>query len=175
MTPLRQRMINDMTVRGLAENKRYLLDAIAKFRDLDAHDSDDEIGDCHSLLGRTLLKANRFAEAKAAAGTAESLLNGSVGKDYQDLQILHGDLAAPSDPDAAEGFYSAVIQQCVKDDAQHSEIRARANYSRANLRLDGGAKARAKRDFEAAGEIWKHLQDPALRTVIDTKLSTSSG
>ena len=146
----------------LAESERYLLDAIGKFADLDDQDSDDEIGDCYSLLGRTLFAANRFAEAKAAARRAESLLNGSAGKDYHDLQILHGDLAAPNDADAAEGFYSSVIQQCARDDAQYSDIRARAYYARATSRLTSGPKPRAKRDFEAAGEIWKHLQDPAL-------------
>ena len=161
---MRAEATDDGTAREtfLAKSERYLLDAIAQFKDLDAHDSDDEIGDCHSLLGRTLLKANRFADAKAAARTAESLLNGSVGKDYLDLQILHGDLAPPNDADAAEGFYSAVIQQCAKDDAQYSEIRARAHYARARSRLKGGAKARAKRDFEAASDIWQQLQDPSL-------------
>ena len=164
LTRMRAAAADDSTAREafLATSERYLLDAIAKFADLDDHDSDDEIGDCHSLLGRTLLEANRFAEAKAAARKAESLLNGSVGKDYQDLQILHGDLAAPNDADAAEGFYSSVIQQCTRDDAQYSEVRARAYYARATTRLTSGAKPRAKRDFEAAGEIWKHLQDPAL-------------
>ena len=161
---MRAEAADDSTAREafLTKSERYLLDAIAKFADLDDHDSDDEIGDCHSLLGRTLLEAKRLAEAKAAARKAESLLNGSVGKDYQDLQILHGDLAAPNDADAAEGFYSSVIQQCKRDDAQYSEIRARAYYARASSRLTSGAKPRAKRDFEAAGEIWQHLQDPAL-------------
>ena len=130
---LRAEATEDNTAREefLAKSERYLLDAIAKFTDLDDHDSDDEIGDCHSLLGRTLLRANRFADAQAAARTAESLLNGSVGKDYQDLQILHGDLAAPNDADAADGFYGGVIQHCARDDARYSEIRARAYYARA--------------------------------------------
>ena len=163
LSRMRAETTDDNTAREafLSRSELYLQEAIAKFRDLNEHDRDDEIGDCHSLLGRTLFVGNRFADAQAAALKAESLLNGSVGKDYQDLQILHGDLAATNDADAAEGFYNAVIQQCAGDDAQYSEIRARAYYSRAVSLLAQGRKPHAKRDFKAAGEIWKHLQDPA--------------
>ena len=145
----------------LAKSERYLLDAIAEFTTLPHNDRHAEIGDCQSLLGRTLLVANRLDEARAAALQAESLLSESAGKDYQDLQILHGDIAAPNDAHSAEGFYTAVIQQCAKDDAQYSEIRARAYCSRARNQLAQGRGSHAKRDFEAAAEIWKHLQDPA--------------
>ena len=92
---------------------------------------------------------------------ANSLLPASAGKDYQDLQILHGDLVAPHDHHTAESFYTAVIQQCAGDDAQYSEIRARAYCSRARSRVVQGRRSSAKRDFEAAAEIWKYLQDPA--------------
>ena len=109
-----------------------------------------------------MLVANRFDEARAAALEAESLLSASAGKDYQDLQILHGDLAGPHDPQSAESFYTAVIYQCARDDARYSEIHARAYYSRARSRLAQGRRSHAKADFQAAAEIWGSLQDPAV-------------
>ena len=145
----------------LADSERYLRDAIAEFAALPDRDRHAEIGDCQSLLGRTLLVSKRRDEAQAAAMEANSLLPASAGKDYQDLQILHGDLVAPHDHHTAESFYTAVIQQCAGDDAQYSEIRARAYCSRARSRVVQGRPSSAKRDFEAAAEIWKYLQDPA--------------
>ena len=145
----------------LAKSERYLLDAIAAFEALPDGDRHAEIGDCYSLLGRTLLVANRLDEARAAAKEANSLLAPSAGKDYQDLQILHGDLVAPHDSQVAEGFYTAAIHQCAGDDAQYSEIRARAYCSRARNRLGQGRRSHARRDFEAAVEVSKYLQDPA--------------
>ena len=146
----------------LAKSEQYLLDAIAAFAELTDNDRHAEMGDCHSLLGRTLLVANRLEDARLAALKAESLLDASSGKDYQDLQILRGDLAAPTDAGSAEGFYTAAIQQCRKDDAQYSEILARAYYSRARCRRAHGRRSHAKSDFGAAAKIWKELQDPAV-------------
>ena len=123
-----------------------------------------------AFFGRTLLVANRFDEARAAALEAESLLSASAGKDYQDLQILHGDLAGPHDPQSAESFYTAVIYQCARDDARYSEIHARAYYSRARSRLAQGRRSHAKADFQAAADgrarrprrspIWGSLKCP---------------
>ena len=149
--------------RYLARSEGYLVDAIAQFESLADSDRHAEIGDCQSLLGRTLLVANRLKDAQVAARTAESLLSVSDGKDYQDLQILHGDLIAPHDVHAADGFYTTVIQQCANNDARYSEVRARAYSARARSRLTHGRKLHAKRDFEAAADIWKYLQDPAVR------------
>ncbi len=146
----------------LTKSEQYLRDSIDKFTGLDDHDREEEVGECQSLLGRTLLVAKRLEDARAAALKAESQLNGSAGKEYQDLQILHGDLAAASDPRLAEDFYSDVIRQCATDDAPYSEIRARAFYSRARSRLAQGYRTQAKRDFEAAAKVWRNLQDPAV-------------
>ena len=145
----------------LARSERYLLDAISEFTVLPDNDRDAEIGDCQSLLGRTMLAANRFSDAKAAAMRADALLSPSSGKDYQDLQLLQGDLVAPTDPHSADGFYSTVIEQCARKDAQYSEIRARAYRARARNRLAQGRPSHAKIDFEAAAAIWTYLQDPA--------------
>ena len=146
----------------LGKSEKYIRDAIDKFTRLDDHDWNDEVGECQSLLGRTLFVAQRTADARQAAFKAESHLSGSDGKDYHDLQILHGDLAAASDPRLAEEFYTAVIRQCTRDDAQYSEIRARALSSRARIRRAQGQRPQAKNDFDAAAEIWRNLQDPAV-------------
>ena len=155
---------DDPTARNayLAKSERYLLDAIKAFEGLADSDRHGEIGDCQSLLGRTLLVANRLEDARAAADKAQSLLSVSDDKDYQDLQILHGDLVASQDREAAEGFYGGVIRECANDDARYSEIRARAYSARACSRLARGRKLQAKSDFEAAAGIWSHLQDPAV-------------
>ena len=145
----------------LEQSERSLLEAISAFQALPDNDRHAEIGDCQSLLGRTMLVADRWEEARAAALSAESLLSVDAGKDYQDLQILHGDLTVRHDPRSADDFYTAVIDQCARDDAQYSEIRARAYFSRARSQLAQRRPSHAKRDFEAAADIWAHLQDPA--------------
>ena len=163
LTRIRAEATSDSVVHEsfLAKSEKYLLDAIAEFKALPDTDRHSEIGDCWSLLGRTRFVANRLEDAKAAAAEADSLLSPSNGKDYQDLQLLHGDLAARHDAQSAEDFYTAVIQHRDTNDAQYSEIRARAYLARARHRLTQGRRPQAKRDFEAAARIWQHLQDPA--------------
>ena len=146
----------------LAESERYLLEAIEAFTRLDEHDTEEEIGECHSLFGRTLLVAGRLKEAQEAATEAESRLCDPAGKEYQDLQILRGDLFAKSNPPLAESFYSEVIRQGVSADARHSEIRARAFYARGLCRLAQRHRPEARNDFDAAAEVWTNLQDPAV-------------
>ena len=164
LSRLRAEATRDPTTRAalLDQSETYLRDAMDKFTTLDDHDRDDEVGECWSLLGRTFLVAGRPDAARAAASQAESQLSGSAGKDYLDLQILHGDLSAPNDARLADDFYSAVIRQAGIDDAQYSEIRARALYSRARLRQLQGRKPHATKDFTAAAEVWRNLQDPAV-------------
>lgn len=163
LTRMRAEATSDSVVREsfLEKSEKYLLDAIAEFEALPDTDRHSEIGDCWSLLGRTRFVANRPEDAQAAAAEADSLLSPSNGKDYQDLQLLHGDLAARHDAQSAEDFYTAVIQHRDSNDAQYSEIRARAYLARAHHRRTQGRRPQAKRDFEAAARIWQHLQDPA--------------
>lgn len=145
----------------LAESEQYLRKAIEAFTRLDEHDTEEEVGECHSLLGRSWLVAGQLKEAREEAAKAEPLLGDSASKEYQDLQILHGDLVVRSDPDLAESFYSEVIQQGVSADAQYSEIRARAFYARGLCRRTQRRRPEAKKDFTTAAEIWMNLQDPA--------------
>ena len=164
LSRMRAEATTDATLRAslLERSERHLRDAMDKFTILDDSHREEEVGDCRSLLGRTLFVANRLREARAAARAAESQLSGSTGKDYLDLQILHGDLCASTDPRLADDFYSAVIRQCATEDAQSSEIRARALNSRARVRKAQRRNARAKADFEAAAEVWRNVQDPAV-------------
>ena len=145
----------------LAESEQYLRKAIEAFTRLDEHDTEEEVGECHSLLGRSWLVAGQLKEAREEAAKAEPLLGDSASKEYQDLQILHGDLVVRSDLDLAESFYSEVIQQGVSADAQYSEIRARAFYARGLCRRTQRRRPEAKKDFTTAAEIWTNLQDPA--------------
>ena len=163
LSRLRAEATDDTVTRRalLEQSERYLLEATSAFEALPDNDRHAEIGDCQSLLGRTMLVAGRREEAQAATLRAESLLSVAAGKDYHDLQILHGDLAVRHDPRSADDFYTAVIDQCASDDARYSEIRARAYFSRARSRLAQRRRSHAKSDFEAAADIWTHLQDPA--------------
>ena len=143
----------------LAESECYLHQAIKAFTQLDEHDCEEEVGECHSLLGRTLLVAGRLKEARDEASKAQSRLHDPEGKEYLDLQILHGDLAVRHDPPLAESLYSEVIQQCEDGDAHYSEIRARAFYARGRCRQAQRRGSEAKEDFNMATEIWTSLQD----------------
>jgi tetratricopeptide (TPR) repeat protein len=145
----------------LAESEMYLREAIEAFVRLDDTDRDDEVGECYSLLGRTLLVAGRSGEAKGALKEADKCLQDPGSKEFQDLQILHGDLVVETEPRVAEGFYSEVIAQGVNADAQYSEIRARAFYARGLCREKQLRASDAKKDFNAAADIWSNLQDPA--------------
>ena len=143
----------------LDESERYLIEAIGEFTRLDELDTEEEVGECYSLLGRTLLVTGRLHEARKMGAEAESRLCESVGKEYLDLQILHGDLAAKSNLSVAESFYSDVIHKRVSGDAQYSEIRARAFYARGLYRQTQRRRPEAKNDFTTAAEIWRNLQE----------------
>ena len=144
----------------LIESERYLTDAIQAFAQLDAADRDDELGECYSLLGRTLLASRRVDEAKAMAKKAHSLLQDQDSKEYHDLQILHGDMVVENDPVLAESFYTDVVEKSVVGDAQDSEIRARALYARGLCRKKQKRRLDAKKDFETAVRNWNDLEDP---------------
>src|SRR5262249_52658381 len=77
--------------RLLEESVALLKDAMRRFRALpDFGPSDPEVGECHSLLGRTHLTAGRIDDAKACVAKAESLLLDVNAKDYLDLAIQIG-------------------------------------------------------------------------------------
>ena len=84
-------------------------------------------------------------------------------KDYLDLQIVKGDLVLANDPAVADTMYTGVIATTKDtDDAQKSEIVARAHLQRARARAALGQKERRSlEDFRRAEAIWDSLKDPA--------------
>ena len=75
----------------LTESEASLREAMRLFADLREHDTEEEIGECHSLLGRTLLLAKRLDGMDAEIGEADRLLHNEKGKAYLDFMILRGD------------------------------------------------------------------------------------
>ena len=113
-----------------------------------------EVGDCYSLLGRTYLEADQRVEARAALAEASKRLLDSNSKDYLDLQIAKGDLVSRTNRRAAESQYTSVLMNVRDDDAQKSEILARAYFRRGKVRASLGDEAIALRDFRRAARIW---------------------
>jgi len=131
-----------------------------------------EVGDCYSLLARTHLAAGNSGAARDAIRQAEERLIDPTNKDYLDLQIVKGDLALRVNRRSAESIYTDVLPErrtngdvaptrggC--DDAQKSEIIARAYLQRGRVRAILGDRTNARADFKRAAEIWELLDDPA--------------
>ena len=142
----------------LADSVELLGKAIREFTTLEL---EAEVGDCYSLLARTHLVAGNRREARTAIGKAEERLVNETSKDYLDLQIVKGDLAWRVNRRSAESMYAAVVTGTGDDDAQRSEIKARAYLRRGKVRVSLGEKDNALRDFGQAARIWDELHDPA--------------
>lgn len=137
-----------------------LKEARTLFTDLSGAD-DPEVGDCWSLLGRTLLVAHRHAEAVRAIRMAEERLIDPRDKDHWDLQILIGDMEVQvhQDRDAANRAYGNVIAFGASDDPDKSEILARAQLANGRNRQAQGHLDVARKHFAKASEIWTALQN----------------
>jgi len=113
----------------LRDSESLLTEAIKLFtaNTVDFGPRHPEVGDCYSLLGRTLLAAGTPTRAEQVAKIAESLVIDTESKDYMDLQILLGDIAAHklSFP-AALRKYDLAIALAGDESAERSEIAARA-------------------------------------------------
>ena len=143
---------------ALLENSVELLhEAIDRFRKLDL---EPEIGDCYSLLARTHLVARDRQAARDAITEADKRLVDPTNKDYLDLQIVKGDLMLHTDRRIAESIYTDVLTTTTGQDAQRSEIVARAYLQRGTVRASLGDNNRALIDFQRAAEIWDDLEDP---------------
>ena len=143
----------------LNESARLLNKAIDDFTRLGL---EPEVGDCYSLLARTFLAAEDRQAAGLAIKEAEDRLVDSANKDFLDLQIVKGDLVEANSPGTAEIIYTEVLTaETGEEDAQNSEIMARAYLQRGRVRGELGDNERALVDFRAAAGIWDNLQDPA--------------
>jgi tetratricopeptide (TPR) repeat protein len=116
-----------------------------------------EVGDCYSLLARTYLARGDTVGATDAAKEAANRIERETVKDYADLQIVLGDLAlAKGDRDAAVSFYSDAVNIADGDDAERSEIVARALLHLGRATSNNGALSRA-------ADIWTRLDDSSAR------------
>ena len=142
----------------LRESIELLSQAIEEFTKLEL---EAEVGDCYSLLARTHFVRDDRQAARNAIAEADNRLVDPTIKDSLDLQILKGDLMQRRDHRAAESMYTEVLKQGNgNDDAQKSEIIARAYLQRGKVRSALGDKERAQEDFRQAAKIWDDLQDP---------------
>ena len=142
-------------LRDSVELLREAIDGFAKL-ELEA-----EVGDCYSLLARTYLVAGDRQAARDAIREADERLVDSTSKDYLDLQIVKGDLMLHTNRRSAESIYTEVLTTTTgEDDAQKSEIMARAYLQRGKVRAALGDNDNALTDFRRAAKIWDGLEDP---------------
>ena len=152
---------------SLRRSRELLGEAIAAFAaEPDFGPTCPEVGDCHSLLARTELLADRLPEAAAHAKTARGLIGAASNyperKDYIDLLILEGDLAAARfDYGEAEAKYDEAIGLAAPLNAEHSEIAARALFARGRnlLRRNAADVDAACAEYAKAADLWRKLGD----------------
>ena len=145
---------------ALKASVESLHDAIRRFGRLGM---EAEVGDCYSLLARTYLVWRDEPRARDAIAYGEARLVDANNKDFLDLQIVKGDVLLRHDPAAAEAMYAEVVAAAGSgtDDAQRSEIVARAYLQRGRARAELGQRERSHEDLARAAEIWDGLDDPA--------------
>ena len=142
----------------LKDSVELLRKAIDGFTKLEL---ESEVGDCYSLLARTYLVADDTHTARDAIGEADKRLVDPTAKDYLDLQIVKGDLTLHTNRRSAESIYTDVLTTKIgEDDAQKSEIMARAYLQRGRVRAALRDNDKALTDFRQAAKIWDDLEDP---------------
>jgi tetratricopeptide (TPR) repeat protein len=151
----------------LADSVRHLKEAIVRFSALRR---DVEVGDAWSLLARSRLVGRDLDGARAAVAEAEQRLVDPAEKDYVDLLIVRGDIAAANGERrvAEEDFGRAI--ELTRERAEHSEMLARALHRRGRLRIDGGRVAAARDDLGQAVAIYRALGDPHLAAASELEL-----
>jgi class 3 adenylate cyclase/tetratricopeptide (TPR) repeat protein len=144
--------------RDYDDAERLLKEAISKFSTLRGQ-YDIEVGDCKTLLARTLFDRGQHAAARAMAQEAEAILQSHQGtKDWQDLQLLLGDLH-PGIPARAEAFYRAVADSVATDSVE----RGCEQYALAHLGLGRFSRhkdpARAMDHFRTAAAQFTKIEE----------------
>jgi tetratricopeptide (TPR) repeat protein len=145
----------------LQESIRLLEEAIEKFAQLDdVGPTDPEVGDCHSLLGRTYLELKDLNSSRAAIVKAYDLITDETSKDYIDLVILNGDFeVANGDRRSAGDQYDRALQISKSTDPEISEMRARAFLQKGSNEEAQGKRESAISAYQGAAKIWTSLQD----------------
>lgn len=142
----------------LRASAEHLREAIERFANLG---EPAEVGDAYSLLARTHLSDGDTVSCEAAVREASILLTDPTHKDYLDLQIVTGDLAAANgDERAAREYFDVVIHALDGPGSDSNEIRARALHQR-GLLLGDGTDRSPDDDLLEAATIFKHLGDYA--------------
>jgi tetratricopeptide (TPR) repeat protein len=143
----------------LKKSIEALKDAIVRFsKHPEFGPSDPEVGECHSLRGRTLLVAGQLNDVSQAIKKAEELLTDESSKDYIDFLILKGDFWAAKDAlGTAEQCYDDALALQAGDDSEKSDIHARARFRRGLVRKRQGRTKAAEDDFDRAVTIWEAL------------------
>jgi tetratricopeptide (TPR) repeat protein len=144
----------------LDQSEALLCEAIELFGRLVGHGPrHPEVGDCYSLLGRTLLSGKRFPEARKAVKSAYNLIQDANSKDYLDLEILAGDLdAAQGRRDDAERHYDLALKMNFGGNSEVSEIFARGYFQRAANAFSKD-RTSAIADLRKASSIWEELEE----------------
>ena len=142
----------------LDQSAECLTEAIQRFSRLVEFGSDDpEVGDCYSLIGRTFLVGGKLIEADDAARKAFNLISEGSGKDYLDLLILAGDLQARTrNEEAAENLYTGALE-INSDNAEMTEMQARAYLRRGLNRATMKQTQLALSDIDRAATIFRSL------------------
>ena len=142
----------------LDKSAEFLTDAIQRFSRLEeVGPNDPEVGDCYSLLGRTFLVSGKPTEADDAVKEAFKLIPEGSDKDYLDLLLLAGDLQVGNrDREAAEKFYNSALR-INSENAEMTEMRARAYLARGLNRETMKRMQHAARDIGKAVEIFRSL------------------
>lgn len=149
----------------LHESIALLEESIERFeslQDYPPHLKTHETGDSYSLLGRTYLVLGNIHKAKSAMARAFALIENTDSKEFADLLILNGDMAAKErDYPAAESTYNRALSiQIASGGLQQSEIRARILRQRGLNYKVSGKISQAKKDFEETASIWDDLDRP---------------
>ena len=135
-----------------------MTEAIQRFSQLEEVGPDDpEVGDCYSLLGRTFLVSKNPTEADNAVKKAFKLIPESSDKDYLDLLILAGDLQSRNGAgEAADSFYNSALR-INSENAEITEMRARAYLARGQNRAMMKHPPQADKDISKAAGIFLSL------------------
>jgi tetratricopeptide (TPR) repeat protein len=147
-----------------ADSERLLRDAAQQFAESAEFGPDHpEIGDCHSLLARTLFMSGRAQEAWRELGSAQDRLAAHRGqKDWADVLILEAEmLASESENDAAiSRIGEALAEFPSSDDTDVTEIAARALALRGRI-LVRSDRVAAGVDLGRAADLYESLEDIA--------------
>jgi tetratricopeptide (TPR) repeat protein len=153
---------SDERISLLSDSETHLRSAITEFGESSEFGHDHpEVGDCHSLLARTLFVAGRRMDAWRELIRARDRLDGEVGqKDWADALILEAELlAADGERSAALADLDQVLNQFPDSaDADATEITARALATRGRIRGHRD-RTNAALDHGRSAELYELLDD----------------